>query len=567
MDHLDYLIKTINNNSVSKHKAKNVEDAKFYHAIYSGKDQKDIVNKYRLLESKKQQNQRDRVTISRTKHVSKQIERCFNHLRTLDKSAKVIEGGKDAQKLKDYVYENNIEKIAFEYVSYYNLTDANAFLICNVDEFENIVFSPVKSTNVVDYKIVNDNLVFLIVERQNTVNKKVYKSYSMFTQNEVINLEHEATGKLISDQTKTIKGNRFYVTKVSTKHCYAFRLGYTKNVETDFETCNTILDSASELYKALIWEGSELDVIKLTHGIIQKFAYAQRCNYTFQDDNGFRACSDGRLDDNSTCPKCKGTGLKIHHSSQDIVFLEEPLDNESRIPLDQQIHVEYIPDSILEYRTNEIENLETKIVKTVFSSNYLTKSEVAVTATEKRIDQQGLYSALGQMGVHVSDCFIWMCETIIDINDWKEIDVSHGYSLDFKLDTVETLIDLRTKASQAGVPIEVIHVIDYAIQSKQHIDNPKAIERIAFWEQFRPFTDKTENEKMQILAGLRPKDPIKILWSYFGYIKQQVIGIHEDAFYSFKFEKQKQIIDDAVQAIIDKIASNESNITDFTGLQ
>jgi hypothetical protein len=559
---LDIFIGIIEQKQVSPHRNNNIADAKLYRSIYSGKDQADFITQYRVKESLTQKDQRKRITLTKTKHVAGQIDTCLDLLQTFDKAAKIIEGGNDAIKLKDYIYQNNIEKVCYEHVKYYNLTDANAYLICGKNKYDDIVFTPVRSENVLFSYVVNDNLRYLVIQRKtNSIT-----SYTMYTNKSILIIEDIRTGSYKSELLKKIGQNNYYVTSIATNKNYAFRLGYKKSVETNFETCDSFLSPASELFKCLMWEGSELDVIKATHGMIQKFAYAQRCNHNFVDNGIYKSCQNGMLtncEKPTTCNNCNGTGLKTHTSSQDIIFIEEPMDGTNSIPLANQIHVEYIPDSILEYRKNELLEIEEKIFKTVFSSNYLTKSETAATATEKRIDQQGLYSALGKLGKQVSECFIWAAECIIDIMEWKDVEVFHGYSLDLKLDTLDTLIEKRTKAQLSGVPIEVINVLDYAILQKQNVDNPKVLEKMAAWEIFKPFSEKTSTEKSSIIAGLQNTDPMKVLWIYFGSIKQQIIGEIGDEFYKFDYEKQKATIDDKVNKIIESIKENQSLKIDF----
>jgi hypothetical protein len=551
-----YIFSLLEKNTFSKHYKNNVEQAIFYKSICQGKNQSDFIKSYRIKETKAQQEQRDRITLTKTKHVAGQVEMCLDLLKTFDRPAKIIEGKNDALRLKDYVYNNNIEKIAYEYVKHYNLVDSNAFCVAGKNEYGDIIFTPIQSVNVIDSLIVNDNLRYLAIRRQ----AKDYNSYTIYTNNEIVIIENAKSGLFKSDLVKTILKDSFYITVIKTKRNYAFRLGYNKSVETNFETCNSILEPASELFKSLMWEGSELDVIKATHGIVKQFAYAQRCNYSYMDKDVYKHCDNGMISNceiPTSCPKCSG-GLKIHTSSQDIIFIEEPIDSTNVIPLSNQIHVEYIPPEILEYRKNDLKETEEKIYKTVFASNYLTKGEISATATEKRMDQQGLYSALGKLGSHVSDCFIWMCECIIDINGWKDVEVFHGYSLDLKLDTVETLIEKRTKAKMAGVPIEIINVLDYAIMKKQNVDNPKVLENMSAWERFKPLSDKTDIERVQILAGLSSNDRLKVLWVYFGQIKNDIIAIRGDDFYTLKYENQKQLIDDEVSKIIENIKGNES---------
>ena len=565
MDYLDILTKSVGKEKPNKHYDNNVLEAKFYNSVYSGKNQDDILTNYRLKESDNQKAQRKRITKTRTKHVAKQIENILDQLRTLDKAAKVIEGKGKEQDLKDYIYNNNIEKLAFEFVKYYNLTDANAYLVCGVNEHDDIIFTPVECKNIYEPLIINDNLRFLIIDRIDRIDSVNVKSFTLYSENLIIELENSKTKRFTEGEKVSIKTETYFIHQTVTKLCYAFRLGYRKNIATNLETSTSILDSASELFTQLIWEGSELDVIKATHGIVQKFVHAPNCTFqtneinTETNETTHYQCSEGILIGNGPskpCTSCKGSGLRIHTSSQDIIYIPEPRDPSNSLALDKLVHIEYIPDSILQFRKDDVKELEEKIVKTVFNSNYLTKETNAKTATGERIDQQGLYSALGMLGTHVSDCFIWMCECIMDIKQISDVTVHHGYSLDLKLDTIESLIDKRGKAVTAGAPIEVIQVIDYAILQKQHVDNPRALDKIAVWEQYRPFADKSENERQSIIATLDRYDPFRILYVYFGSIKSKVTSAN-DGFFELDTVKQRALIDAEVNAIADQLRTSD----------
>ena len=45
---------------------------------------------------------------------------------------------------------------------------------------------------------------------------------------------------------------------------------------------------------------------------------------------------------------------------------------------------------------------------------------------------------------------------------------------------------------------------------KQHVDNPVYLDKFSIWKQYMPLSDKTEQERTSIIAGLDAKDPLKL---------------------------------------------------------
>lgn len=520
--------------------------AKFYTALYTGKGQEDILLNYRRSENDIQKKQRQRLTKTRTKHVIGNIENVFDKLRVIDKATINIKDDKLAKEILD----NDVEDKAFEYVKYYNLTDPNAFIVFG-EEDDNYTFKIVKSNQIKDYQYDYDKLKFLWV-------KSGKKDFVEYLPNEVNYYYKEKREGL---EAVTIDDDIFYKESTKTAFPYAFRLGYLKDVETDFATAVGLLEKASELFYTLIWDGSELDIIKATHGVIRTWAYAEKCTHNYTKEGLHYSCDSGYIKHNGviekSCAVCNGTGLKIPTSSQDIIYFGEPRGNyNDSVPLDKMVHQLTIDDSILTMRREDLELLEAKIIKTVFNSNYITQNEITKTATEVRIDQEGVVSALGAMGNHVSSLFVWKARCIASYINASAEDIFHGFSMNFSLDTVDSLLNDRKTAIEAGAPKYVIDVIDYSIMKKQHIDNPNFIDRLNVWEQFRPFADKGDNERMGIIAMLPQNHPKRQLYYYFGEVKTEILDKYGDKFYEMKHDKRRELIYQTLQKIIREIEPN-----------
>lgn len=540
---IDVLIEKIKKGSESSHANHYRTNAMLYKQFYTGKNDFDLLTLYRKLETKPQKEQRDRITIRRPKSVCHQIEHTLDKLQTLDKAViNVSIDGKDKENsklttLNNYVYENNISQQAFDFVKYYNMIDANAFITCGLNEFNEPEFKIIESINVWDFRIKNDKVDYLIIENGKTA--KNDQKYMIYTQ--------------VASYEAVKSGNSVDYTEIKTSMCFAYHLGYILDAETNFKTFKTILSSSEQLLKQLLWDGSEYDIIKALHGIIKQFAYAKDCNFNTSTDDGHVRCVEGQLFlgdlHKGQCNSCKGSGLRIHTSSQDIIYLPEPMGTDF-LKLDQLTHTVFIPDSILTTRKNDIYELEGKIIRTVFNSNQNELSDKEKTAYEVKTENSGLIAQFQKLGNKVSDTFIWMVECVASIYGIENVKVFHGFSMDLNLDTLDSLFAQREQAIKAGVSNDVIMSIDTAILKKQHMDNPDHIQRVQLWDTYKPFKNFTVNERAVALGSMDVPQRDKVLYLNWDRIKT-VVQFENDNF--FELERGQQLT--IINAEIDKVLS------------
>jgi hypothetical protein len=527
---------------------------------YYGSNQDEQITSYRERETKPQKDQRKRVSVKRSKHVIGKIENIINQLDIMDKPSTNVITKNDQQKelLEDWIYNNNISQLAFEFTKLYNIVDANSFVICRVDNEMNIQFKVTESANVWACSVMNANIQYVAFRYERQLQDKKVYDFEYYDNNGYIIAEHYEGAKNEGERI----GDYVYSVQLTGK-MFAFRIGYKRNTESEFKICDSILDKASELIKSLIRIGGDFDVDLLTHGILQKSSYARKCTFTqVANDTEYR-CEGGTIYENgapkSTCHKCNGTGLDIHTSSQDIILFPYPDDPTQLVNLAGMTDIKFAPAANFEFKKKEILELEQAIVDTVFSNTEISKSETAtnVTATQKVIDQQGVYSTLEQLGNQVSELFIWMCECKANIEGYTDVEFLHGYTLSLKLDSVETLSEKRRILLDANAPMEVISAVDMAILQKQHIDSPQFLNRFLVWEHYRPFKNKRPELITNILAGLPNTFGAKILYNFFDDIKSEIESEIGDRFYETTDEQRKSIINEKVQVIRAELESFE----------
>ena len=125
----------------------------------------------------------------------------------------------------------------------------------------------------------------------------------------------------------------------------------------------------------------------------------------------------------------------------------------------------------------------------------------------------------------------------------------HGYTLELKLESVESLSQKRKRLIEANAPHEVISALDLAILKKQHIDSPKAVNRFVTWQRYKPFNDKSESTILQILASLPATNYYKILYTFWGQIKTEIEVTRGDEFHRATDDRRRAMIDEEVNKI------------------
>jgi len=558
----EILFKSIERKTPIKVLDKTIKDADIQRRLYSGKDLDKILFDYRKRETEPQKEQRKRITIGRSKHLIRQIENVIDQLDIMDKPAINVIHKDDSisESLLSYIYNENISKLAFDYCKYYNLVDANAWIVCRQIEDE-VIFEEILCNNLYDFKKQNGKYKYVIFRFERKVDKQTVFDFELYHNEGLLVFTHKA-GNLRTDET--IMYGEYIVTEYKYSRMFVFPIGYNKDSDNGFNTFVTLIDPASELFKGLIWQGSDMDTELATHGIIQKYAYAQKCNWTFQGPENTVDCQGGflysnNINTNTKCSNCGGTGLVTHTTSQDIITFPLPNEGEDTpLKLSDLSHTVFMPDNVFTFKKQYVKEIEVAIMQTVFNNSVtLTQSEIQVTATEKVIDLQGIYATLNKFGNQVSEMFIWMMECYAELKDIKDVEFLHGYTLNMKLENVETLSETRKKLIDANAPVEVIKAYDLAILRKQHLDSPQFINRFAIWEQYRPFNDKSDFVAMQILSGLPNINRSKILYNFWGRIRKNIETVQGEKFFDMKDDKRKELINAEVDIIRAELMEDE----------
>lgn len=602
---LEILKDTVKNNSRHKYYNRTVELAKLYRQWNTGEGQDELIVSLKSRETKEQKEQRIKIYNSRTKFVSEQIQAAFDEVERADNVIdniyyKNTENEKDNQNKLGEIHERldkfsdrqDLKEYLHEKIKYFNFYDPNAFLVVDFmkyNETEKPWTYPVEiySHQAINYEYDRKRLQYLIA-LQETVKKvknddgkietKPADLFYLWAADYAIKLQELGEpGKYIlpdfnegapdsiivierkCEGEKEHKAYEFALWEFETRSKVnpAIQVGYIGDPKTNLNTYVGILDKASEIFKDLINTKSEYDLHKALHGFLKQFAYANTCDYSRYIEGKRFQCDGGKIrGSNEECPKCHGHGLILHTTSQDIILIKKPDGKDEHIPLDEMIHYVEIPQHIIEAQKKELEELEQRVPRAVFNANPFDRSEIAITATEKRLLKESVYNAFMKYGAVYSQVYKHCVKlTAIHLLNDEGLVVDHQFPKDYHLDTIDELLSMRKAAVEAHAPYTIIEVIDFNILTKQSQDDPTHIEIIRAKEQWRPFREKSKEERILIVSSLPETNFQRLLYIHFEEVFDLILygeKFIKAPFFKLKYDKQKEVIREALETVLGK---------------
>ena len=605
-------LQLVQRNKPHKHYEHTVEYAKFWKSMYTGEDQVEYLLSYKPSEKQNQQKQRIKLQNTRTQFVSHKADHSLSQLNTVDPAIMSISYGKDNKKedalekinsrLDIFSDGKHLKQYAFKKIKYLNIIDPNAFIVIEqediAEEFPTVAF-PVeiysheawqyeKKNGVLQYlvSLVTENVeVATSKDQARRILKREYENalkvndkaittqkfdirseerriYTMYGPNVIYRMTEIMSDSEKSEDFETVKMTigdhdvEFKFESFETNNPYnpAFCVGYLEDPNTNGETYASIFHGGEKLYKQLMWDVSELNLAKALHGFIQKLVYAPTCRNQRSTDKGIEYCQGGTYHlSGEKCNVCKGTGKLIHETVQDIVVVRMPeTKSEEVVPLSQMVHYVEIPIHILEAQKESIKDTERDIYKAILNFDLSSKEDAKFqeTATGKILDMRGMYAVLGLLGEQVSNFFKHAVRNQAGyLNIEKGLIVQHQYPLDLRLDTLTDKVEQRKMAIDAGISGEILAKIDEEIMALQCNGHHETIEKYRVWSSWKPFADKSINERLSILAALDDDAPLKVLYTFFERIMAEIQEdrIDSEPFYKLPYMEQRAIIDQKVQ--------------------
>jgi hypothetical protein len=579
----DRLILIIAKSLRHKNYDKTIKVADFWRKIMTGDDQDEILISYKLSETKEQKQQRIRLYNSRTSYASHKIISTFKEVERSEEISNSITLKKNDETPDELMtrlktYESGFRDYVHESVRRLNFFDPNAWIINEFyqkNESEKPFCYPLEilSPYAIDYEYYYGDLQYLAIKQNVKVMEPIEKSstsplknvtkeyaekdgsqYTIYGPEWSIRMT-EYYGAPSDLEIITIEKKEYTVEYFNYKYktVPAIQVGYIKDPSTNWETFESPLYSARHIFNDLINTKAEYDLAKAIHGFIQKFAYAESCDYSIASEDGNDRCDNGTMIlSRGKCPSCKGTGKKVHTTVQDVILVKLPSDKSEHIPLSEYIYYQEIPKHIIDGYKQDIKDLEIDISLAIFNKDTFSQSEVSTTATEIRLNKQSVYNVLYEFALNVQKVYKELALQVADvINLRDDINVEYTLPRDFQMESIDDLLLQRRNAIGASVPYDIVAAIDRKILMKQNMDNSDLVSQIKAQDLWRPFKDKTESERIGIISMLADDDPDKVLYIYFDKIFTEIWNdVRYNNFHKLTYKIQKNIVDDAVKNMI-----------------
>lgn len=553
-----------------------VELSEFLYKLVSGKKQESLVTQYRERESDEQKAQRVRLTRSMTKYASQQVRNFFGRVRRSDNRKKTIQHESEDslaiinQQQSNFFAGQSLEDYLFDTVMELTFMDPNSFILFERydergerGEILSTKTYPVMvlSEDAINYSYRDGSLEWLIVRMKRYQNvKRVYGGMEQYDTiemedfylyaagftielkqvDDVAGIELQEGQSIFTAKTKYGSQQIQYVQTVynpGTKEVPAIQVGAYFSQENP-AIFTSPLEPAHEVFMDLINLKSEFDLTKALHTFMQKIQYAPPCD--FENDMG--SCQSGWVG-GELCPKCNGTGVEVHKTTQDVILVKWPGSKDEWIPLQDVAHYIELPEWLPKWQAEQLEILLKRISLAVFGTEVFTAPSVgARTATEVMIEWEKVYDKLTPFASKISEMFrkgVRLMAQYLELDEGLTVD--HKFPYDFKFETVSDLLAMLQSAKDSGASFEVQDEIERRILEKQYANSPEQMRKIAAKRKFLPFRGKSVEEIAMILSGRAETDTEKVLYESFEAIFAEIENETPD-FYLFPYSVQAEVV-------------------------
>ena len=336
----------------------------------------------------------------------------------------------------------------------------------------------------------------------------------------------------------------------------AHPFGYIEDPENKETIKLSPLHVAEQGFKRLINHSATYDVSIACHGFLQKFIYAKPCDYATEKEGLEYICMDGMIGEN-TCPSCKGSGMQVHTSDQDVVYFKLPeFGTDGVIKLSDLVYYAQIDHETVRYQKEEVESAARDCLKTIFNEDVFDRNEITQTATESLLKWRSVYNTLAPYADHDAQMYEFIVRIIAKASGINEgLQHSFKYPSDFHMESVQELVNLASSVPEGKLAPEILQNINFQIVKKLTTDDPIYLENYKAKEKFRPFTDIPDSQLFLLLDSLPADHPKKILFYNFNDIFMEVFEDFPE-FGMMGYKEQKEV----VQVAIEKYKESEGAV-------
>lgn len=343
--------------------------------------------------------------------------------------------------------------------------------------------------------------------------------------------------------------------EVQAIRCEAYPSG-----ECDGKIYELFYEVARPLLNDLLKIKSYFDTTIQKHVFLRRYVYSKRCSY--RDAESGMECQKGYLggvqSHENLCPGCHGTGYIQHASEQDEVHLAAPQTIEGAFELSKMSHYETLPFEIVDKLEDRVNFLVRAVPYVVYNQQVVDVSEVlkSLTATQSAIEKDKQYNKLAPFAEAVSRAWEKVWRITADFygirSDQFEADMTYPY--DFKMKSVNELVQELSDARGAKAPSYVVEAIVDDILTKQYRNSPAKAAEIRAFQRWKPWTDKMPEEIALIRENRAEDDFDLVLWENFDRIVNEIQAENEQPLFSeMDWKKQRALLEAKVAEILSEI--------------
>lgn len=566
------------------------EVARYWTSMVTGTYQEEYIVSYKQRETEGQKEQRIHLYNPRTKDVAGSSIAIFDKVDNADPIAETVLFPNDSEQLnKSKVSDidiniskfkdgESLKKWLSENYQNFNATDPNAWAIFTYYMDNGVIKTTadiMPSSSIIDFSYEFGDLQYLVTKEEKQVASRKGGSittidcYYIYTK-DVIYI-YEELKDVMYDYGDAVK------VKVSGKNeafmsseyqnlgdrVPAIRLGYNPDVFTNNKTFVSMLDKSEFLFKELINRKSEFDLSLALHTFLQKFQIAEPCD--FNDPEEKDHCDGGTMSrSGATCTKCKGTGLKIHTTSQDIILVKAPTAESAQegqpfVGLQDRVHYPSLPFDIVNKQDELIDKYAKLVGVSIFGVDISERENPNVTATAISNYYDSINHVLSAYAYGKSAIYRFAVEQISINKGYGLPVVRYEYSDQFDILTLQEMFTMLKSAKESGAAYSTIQAMQDDITAKQNQGNPLVIEAVRIREQFKPFKGLSADERKMHLAALSEYDRNKIAYLYNDLIFDRIqASIDISNFLMMPYDKQLELVNDQVAVIVDDMKTDSS---------
>jgi hypothetical protein len=532
---------------------------------------------------------------------------------TIDKKKQLVSVG------QKFWGDKSVEKYFTQRLADLDTLDCNSFLVIefkeNVDKKNpEVKANPypfeVNSAEAVNFQYINNVLQWLIVlnatiMRDDKGNPSAGELYYEYTENETIKateihpttvdafrlanpraIEINAHDPNLVMQPKQIylystgkeeeKGQstspsskRWFVMQVF-EHKVGFvpakRIGTHLDPETRFRTCVPVIHAAKCYLEKSIKAMSEMDLTMILHTFPQKIQYADPCD-GFRSEGQLVGCIKGKTAGGDICKSCSGTGFKGHVSAQDVIQIRMPREVAEMVSLENIMVYKHPPIDLLKFQQEHaFDLLINTSISAVYNSQIFSQRKIAETATGENIDLDAVYDTLKDFADNSSEFYVFAYKVFASLRSMSQgLVVTHNFPSDFKMQSLNSLLDDLEKANKNNAPSHVKTAINKKIVGKIYADQPGEVLKIETKNKYYPFQGKSEAEIALILASGYTTRFNQVFYSHFDLVFSDLEYQTEQRqlnFYDMEETMQRTLISAKVTEIMNQIDLDSNGAID-----